>query len=365
MRRTGFILPIILGLSVVCGLILTFVVIQQNRKQQVIRNENEIARFREINQRMSQILSAVHLCTCNLRDLVLEDTPFGKQAVLVPSGAYRHHFGFYKLAPDSSCLGADAIDAYDVVLNLSEMNDPTYAKALTVDQIRLEEFVEDLDQVNSSYKRYKGNFKFIASKNQLHSRTNQAQPVGIDIFVEVKNDNTIWRCYPPTKFCPVSIAGKCYQVEEIEEDVDFNCAANCTNCAFSIDLSTLQSFKPGSLIEEVQIVNGTFSGQNCGAPLWDSTYISKYSSQNTQNNFAMVGGCGAGKGQFVRNLDPRENSSGLTSYCWKNSSKYCDFKIFFSSDANRLDIKHLEYWPNPVCMTASVKKLRLKYLRPI
>jgi hypothetical protein len=198
---------ILLVVSLVAGLAMMWTLTQSKRQSDLGRRDADRQQFQTTMARMKHVLDAAQLCTCNLKGLLIANAAGpvnGWRIDLTPDNGERELFGFYRLDSTNTAnmlcasgpqLGNTDLDpARDVVFHLD--SDGTYPGALRGARFSLNGFSFVADTGDPQVKRYRARATLAAVDGRGQGRSNIADPIDTDVFIEVANSR-IRQCYQP------------------------------------------------------------------------------------------------------------------------------------------------------------------------
>jgi hypothetical protein len=220
--QRGWALFVVLFAAAVGVLVLSTVMVQSRRMQQMTTEEITKQQWSALQSRVQQLFQSVHLCSCNLRGLQLDLPPTGAppDKVILPGSTERTQFGFFPLSvgvatpadPAPVNCGPVGLAPDNHVFEVTAgapVKPGSHFRAL---EFSLRNFVER--PANGPYRRFAAQLRLLAQplSGSPITRSNLDDPIDVNVFVEVATPPppslpTIFRCYQP--FVPPPQNGLC------------------------------------------------------------------------------------------------------------------------------------------------------------
>lgn len=207
--QSGFALGLVMVTTLILGLLLSFVMLQQKRQTDIVRIENEGVNFDSVTSRFRQVIDSVTLCTCNLKGLRSEPGP-NPLILIEPSSIAQKLFGFWRInpgQPNTDPCGpgfpvfATGDPNQDVVVYVSNNPAENYDRGFKATSLRIDSFV--LQPSPPTSPRWKAKIVFAGSENKATARSNLNRPIELDVYVETTPPPiVIKQCYQPLVVSP-------------------------------------------------------------------------------------------------------------------------------------------------------------------
>lgn len=218
MKKKGQALIAVVLVTLVTALVLIYVLLGSRRLEKQAQTQNAQMQFQEFDRRSRSLFEILHLCTCNLRGLKVQNVS-GSKVVLLDSDSAdpRRKFGFYTIRtenssdPNNLCLEpVNGITGSKVAMQIAAkgqlLENPQ--NQFKVNYLKIYNFVSE-GSAPQNTERYRATLQYAAESQLSNSQvfSNQKSPAELTVYLELENlgpDFRIKQCYQPQTAAPVN-----------------------------------------------------------------------------------------------------------------------------------------------------------------